>query len=1651
MPKRMPYRKMMVLVLFFTLLGGGFTLLARTSILARLAFSPTVLVPVGVALVVGCLVVGGGSVLALGGLASYIVHTLTHPQRRAARFPDPEQALHLPIEQVSFPTQQGQHHVRGIYLSRPGSPTTILVSPGYRRGMKDILDLCQHLWEAGHQVLAFEYHGHGSSIGIPVTLGYREVQDFLGAVAYAKKRDPYTHLGAIGYSMGAAVTIIGTAQSQEVEAIIADSAFASHWSAIELAIHRAFRRTSRLPHWLLGVIYFTTDHLLWWRAGYRLHQVQPCQEIAKIAPRPLLLIHGTNDTVVSPDDATQLYEAAHLPKCLWFIEGAEHIKGYLVDRQSYLKQVLAFFEQTLPQTPLSQRSQQVSEEPFSAAPSTDRNMPAVRKQADSISSGTPPPQKKAEKNPGHSALGLAAGRLLYRLRWPIVLMWVILLLAAVPFARAVPSVLHNSGYTIPGSESGQVSAVLTSSFSQAQTQVLVVFQAADTPVTDPAYQGELAAFVEEAHAFPHVVSVIPGSTGQDGCSTFVVLGFDQDQDTVASQIPALRQMLVTSATGPARAFLTGEPAVDSEIQMDTASNTEYAEMIALPATLFVLLLVFGTLVSAALPLILAAEAVVTALAAVYLLALHLETSIFVQSLASIIGLGLSIDYSLILLRRFREELSHHQTIREAVALTVATAGEAVLFSGLTVVIGFTGLLFMGIPVMTSFGVGGIVIASTAVLAALTLFPALLSILGTRVNALLALPRRAARQTRQGGFWLRWATMVQRRPLAIIALVLVLLVTLGWPALSLNPGLPGVSALPSASEARQGLGILHTQFPGVNESPIIILVQTTDGSSPLAEENLSRLDALTHWVDSQAHVTSVASLTQLPDALGILPLSLSQLQEIYGTDLYQQYPALSAFVDATTVGNATLLTVSSDTTAGSAQDQALIDHLRSIDPQLSQGLLIRVGGARVVDLDFNRALYRQFVWAFAFILCATYVLLFCLFRSVLLPLKAILMNMLSVAAAYGVLVFVFQQGHLQEVLGFTADGSLDRLVPLILFVVLFSLSMDYEVFLLTRIRERWRRTGNNTQAVAIGLQKTGGMITSAALLFVLVSGSFLFTSLVVTKELGLGITVSILVDATIIRSLLVPATMQVMGRWNWWPGSRGQRNPRRKHPTGTPREESHPAHPERAASRTFALFTGYPKAYWYLLLGTLLNGTATFVLPFEALYLVSARHLLVSQAATIVAMYGIGSCLSALLGGILADKIGRRPTMLSGLLCLAATTFGLAFAQDTWLMALLTFLIGFWISWYRPASNAVLADLIPQARQAQANSLIYWAYNLGMAVSPLLASLLLPSLGYTILFCVDGVGTVLFCLLIFIGLPETRPTVARSVVSLPTQTRRQRLFWRDGRFLLFTGLSFLLTSVYFQSLSTLPADMQAHGLGALQYGLAISVNGLAVILLSLPLSRLLTRAAPFKVLAASALLLGAGFGLTALADHLLAFPLYASSVLVWTLGEILFVPASATIVALLSPTAQRGLYQGVARTSWGLSACAGPLLGGLVLQTWGSALWIGCAVLGAVLTGSFLLLGRVQGRPALHEKDSLLALAEETSSVIVQTILTGKVSMKDLESDEERTQDAEMASWKRPLAQSSVCDTATEMMLSPEMEVYLAKQREALLDRKNEGG
>ena len=728
------------------------------------------------------------------------------------------------------------------------------------------------------------------------------------------------------------------------------------------------------------------------------------------------------------------------------------------------------------------------------------------------------------------------GRFIFRARWFIVVLWVLVLGASVPFAATISGKLQSSIAQPSDTQSAHVTQQLANTFHQPQAQVLAVFRSTGVPVTDPNYQQEIASFINAAKGYAHVVSAQQQAPAPDGLTTFVVVGFDQDDETTAKTIPDFQKLLPTS--GPATVALTGTPVVNQELTQTVSQDLEHVEVISLPITLLVLLVVFGTLAAAAMPLALALFAVPVALALVTLVNIFVPLNVFVLNISTIMGLGISIDYSLFIIRRYREELALGAAREDAIGRTLATAGEAILFSGITVIIGFAGLFLLRTPFMTAIGIGGALTIACAVLAALTLLPAMLSILGPRVNALrvpflwrLTLPH--PNQDTQRGFWYRLAQAEMRVPVVFIVVVLAIVGVLASPVASLNIGSSGVGSLPKDSQARQALTTLTSSYQSFTANTFTVIAHTPDGSGILTVPNLARVASLSQWIAQQDHVTSVISLPNVPPTPGQPALSAQQLVGLYISGAYLQVPGLVQLVNATTQNDATIFTVSSDLQVDTPASKQLLSHLRNDYSGAAQGLTVIVGGTQAQSVDLNAVIYGNFPLTVIFILVATYLLLLIMLRSLLLPLKAVIMTGLSVSAAFGAMVFVFQQGHLQDQLNFTANGFVDNVIPILMFCILFGLSMDYEVFLVSRMREEWRHSGDNLTAVAHGLERTGGVVTNAALLFIIVAGSFIFTRISETQEIGLGLAVAVFVDAFLVRALLVPSVMRLIGRANWW--------------------------------------------------------------------------------------------------------------------------------------------------------------------------------------------------------------------------------------------------------------------------------------------------------------------------------------------------------------------------------------------------------------------------------------------------------------------------------------------------------------------------------------
>ncbi len=743
----------------------------------------------------------------------------------------------------------------------------------------------------------------------------------------------------------------------------------------------------------------------------------------------------------------------------------------------------------------------------------------------------------AEKN--HiSRIGVAYGRFIYRIRWVVLLIWIAGLSVSAPFALHISDVLASGGYIFGNSESANVTNIQTNLFSAPNSSALVVFQSSNTLVTNSAYQDEIAQTTSALENLSYVTSVTKGTVSSDGKTTFLTVDFNQSTDTILNKYQGLLNTIPTAANQPAKAYLTGDVAINHDYSNLALKDVSNADKSALPIALVALLIIFGSIVAAFLPLTLALFAVPIALGIVYAIAVHVTTDSSVLSLASIIGLGLSIDYTLFMTRRFREELAHNPSVKEAVAVTVATAGEAILFSGLTVMIGFSGLLLIGVQFMSSLGIAGASIVLIAGLGALTLVPSILGILGKRVNALRIpvigkiMGAHDGDHKTQSGFWGKLANGVMRFPIPIMTLVIILLLTVGSPLLQIRLGVGSTNELPTTYASRQGLDIFNQQFPDLSGNQITIAAETPDKGSILTADNLNKLEQYTTWLQQQNGITSVSSALQLPKAYGATPFTPDILKNLYISGKYASNLFLYHYAQSVVNNGTTLITVTTSYAMDSQQSNNLVNLLRNNRNQ-AQGLTILVGGGQASTIDFNNYLYGNFPKAILMIIAATYILLMIMFRSVFLPLKAVIVNILSISASYGVIVWIFQFGNLANIYNFTQEGYIQSFVPILMFCTLFGLSMDYEVFLLSRIREEWLRTKNNRFAVAKGLEMTGGVITNAAVLLIIVAGAIAFTSLNTTKEIGLGVSIAVLVDSTLVRILLVPAVMRLMGRWNWW--------------------------------------------------------------------------------------------------------------------------------------------------------------------------------------------------------------------------------------------------------------------------------------------------------------------------------------------------------------------------------------------------------------------------------------------------------------------------------------------------------------------------------------
>jgi RND superfamily putative drug exporter len=738
---------------------------------------------------------------------------------------------------------------------------------------------------------------------------------------------------------------------------------------------------------------------------------------------------------------------------------------------------------------------------------------------------------------------------LVRWRWVVVAVWAAVgTLAAVHARHTVRRLDVRGGSTHP-TEASTADHLLSQRFASPVSEFFAVTLTGPVPVDSQPARVVLDSLAGRLSAQPYIRGVISHVSGgdsgfisRDRHTTFVVVALQTDQGaTAATQVEPVRQQIrsvLASVPDGARyqAYVTGRAALDLDVRTITARDTSEGERMLLPITLLVLVLAFGALVAAALPLVIGFLAIAVSLTIVGLLTYVTPMSVFVLNMTTMIGLGVGIDYSLLVVTRFREELSRGRRRREAAVNTILTAGAAVVTSGLTVVVGFGALLFTPLIETRSVGLGGLVVVAVAVLLSTTLLPALLALLGRAIDRPRSLARWLAWYHRPQ-VWERWARTLSRHPWRAIALGGLTVAVLTAPVFWIRIGLPSRNWWPQETEAGHGLQVLQDMGVVGVIQPIRLIVQVPDGRRITETGALRGLKLLSDSLRADPRVREVRSLVDVRPGTPLLGYSV-----LY-SDLEQARSELGDFLDAylSRDRRATLMDVIiSDTTSlTSAMD--VVRHARTLRERPLRPLRdfqVLVGGYAASSLDFQIDLLKRFPLMVGLILAATTVMLALAFRSILVPLKAIVMNTLSVSATFGLIVLVFQYGIGAEVFGL--DGPVSAIfvaVPVLVFAVVFGLSMDYEVFLLSRMKEAFDRTGRNDEAVLEGLSATASVITSAALIMILVFGVFAFGRVLVMQFLGFGLAVAVLLDATVIRMVLVPAFMHLMGEWNWWPGKR----------------------------------------------------------------------------------------------------------------------------------------------------------------------------------------------------------------------------------------------------------------------------------------------------------------------------------------------------------------------------------------------------------------------------------------------------------------------------------------------------------------------------------
>lgn len=709
------------------------------------------------------------------------------------------------------------------------------------------------------------------------------------------------------------------------------------------------------------------------------------------------------------------------------------------------------------------------------------------------------------------------GSIIYRCRWAVAIAWVFFIVVLGTFAVRTPSLLQDSGFTPTGSQSERGIAFLEENLDMSAASLDIVLQSTEgknltaSEAQDRIWE-ELAPLRDKPFVQDMYASMVTRKAGEDGIISYTVLLNESASEALKhfDEIKAAVPEIAGTET-----YITGNLAVYHDMSAAVRHDIVRAESFGIPAALVILLLLFRTLPAALLPVVIGVGSVAATMGGLYFVAANgAALSNFLPNMVTMLGLAVGIDYALFMVSRFREELAE-KDVPGALAAACRTSGRSVLYSGAAVMAGLLALCLVDLPIFRSLALGGMLVVLVSVLAASTLLPALLGILGRRI---FSLPIKLGRSHADGaGYgskaWVRLSEWIMSRPGIIAAVVTAALLIAMLPSLQMKLGIPSAEVLPPSYESRYGAELMKKAYDMKEANSIMIAAELDrhyedSRSVRLVKSYMTMLEELpgVHRVESYAGYIK-------GEASGVSPELKSEIEKRHAAK-----------------GRAAVIVVVPEEGESSPNTVRLVREIRQHPPE---GMHIYVTGSPAYKLDIMDRIQSGIPYVLAVVLLLTYIILFAAFRSVLLPLKAVAMNLLSLGASFGLVTLVFQLGYGAEWLNVTYTGSVFAVLPILIFCVVFGISMDYEVMMLSRIVEAYKMERNNERSTAIGLQRTGGMITGAALILAVVAGAFMFTDNELMKALGLGLTASVLIDVTVVRILLVPSLMKLLGKANWW--------------------------------------------------------------------------------------------------------------------------------------------------------------------------------------------------------------------------------------------------------------------------------------------------------------------------------------------------------------------------------------------------------------------------------------------------------------------------------------------------------------------------------------